>query len=157
MRNKSPGYLYKYILPGDRAYLTRNSNNIKQIFCRSEYFANSFFPYTIKEWNKLSLEIRNCESYSIFKKSLLKFIRTIPNSVFSVADTYGIKLLTRLHVGLSHLREHKFRHNFQGIINPLCYCNVEIELTSHFFLRCQNFINPRNNLMNKLLILIFLI
>ena len=157
MRNKSPGYLYKYILPGDRAYLTRNSNNIKQISCRSEYFANSFFPYTIKEWNKLSLEIRNCESYSIFKKSLLKFIRTIPNSVFSVADTYGIKLLTRLHVGLSHLREHKFRHNFQGIINPLCYCNVEIELTSHFFLRCQNFINPRNNLMNKLLILIFLI
>ena len=157
VRNKSPGYLYKYVLPGDRAYLTRNSNNIKQIFCRSEYFANSFFPYTIKEWNKLSLEIRNCESYSIFKKSLLKFIRTIPNSVFSAADTYGIKLLTRLHVGLSHLREHKFIHNFQDIINPLCYCSVEIELTSHFFLRCQNFINPRNNLMNKLLILIFLI
>ena len=157
MRNKSPGYLYKYILPGDRAYLTRNSNNIKQISCRSEYFANSFFPYTIKEWNKLSLELRNSEPYSIFKKSLLKFIRTIPNSVFSVADTYGIKLLTRLHVGLSHLREHKFRHNFQDIINPLCYCSVEIELTSHFFLRCQNFINPRNNLMNKLLILIFLI
>ena len=64
VRNKSPGYLYKYILPGDRAYLTRNSNNIKQIFCRSEYFANSFFPYMIKEWNMLSLEIRNSESYS---------------------------------------------------------------------------------------------
>ena len=32
VRNKSPGYLYKYILPGDRAYLTRNSNNIKQFF-----------------------------------------------------------------------------------------------------------------------------
>ena len=49
VRNKSPGYLYKYVLPGDRAYLTRNSKNIKQIFCRSEYFANSIFPYTIKE------------------------------------------------------------------------------------------------------------
>ena len=150
MEDKSPGYLYKYILPGDRAYLTRNSNNIKQIFCRSEYFANSFFPYTIKEWNKLSLEIRNSESYSIFKKSLLKFIRTIPNSVFSVADIYGIKLLTRLRVGLSHLREHKFRHNFQDTINPLCSCSLEIESTSHFFLRCQNFITPRTNLMNEL-------
>ena len=32
-RNKFPGYLYKYILPDDRAYVTRNSNN-KQIFCR---------------------------------------------------------------------------------------------------------------------------
>ena len=89
---------------------------LNQIFCRSEYFVNSFFPCPINEWNKLSLEIRNSESYSIFKKSLLKFIRTIPNSVFSVVDIYGIKLLTRLRVGLSHLREHKFRHNFQDTI-----------------------------------------
>ena len=96
------------------------------------------------------MEIRNSESYSIFKKSLLKFIRTIPNSVFSVADIYGIKLLTRLRVGLSHLREHKFRHNFQDTINPLCSCSLEIESTSHFFLRCQNFITPRTNLMNEL-------
>ena len=36
--------LYKFILPGDRAYPTQNNNNIKQIFCRIEYFANSFFP-----------------------------------------------------------------------------------------------------------------
>ena len=72
----------------------------------------TLFPYTIKEWNKLSLEMRNSESYNVFKKSLFKFIRAIPNSVFGVADMYGIKLLTRLHVGLSHLTEHKFRHNF---------------------------------------------
>ena len=30
-----------------------------------------FFPYTIKQWNEVSLEIRNSESYSIFNKSLL--------------------------------------------------------------------------------------
>ena len=81
---------------------------------------------------------------------MLKFIRTIPNSVFNVVDVYGIKLLTRLRVGLSHLRERKFRHNFQDTINPLCSCSLEIESTSHFFLRCQNFITPRTNLMNEL-------
>ena len=81
---------------------------------------------------------------------MLKFIRTIPNSVFNVVDVYGIKLLTRLRVGLSHLREHKFRHNFQDTINPLCSCSLEVESTSHFFLRCQNFITPRTNLMNEL-------
>ena len=86
----------------------------------------------------------------MFKKSLLNFIRTIPNSVFGVDDIYGIKLLTRLRVGLSHLREHKFRHNFQDAINPLCSCSLEIELTSHFFLGWQNFIAPRTNLMNEL-------
>ena len=104
----------------------------------------------IKEWNKLSLEIRNSESYSIFKISLLKFTITIPSIVFSVADIYGIKLLTRLHVGLSHLREHKFRHNVQDKINLLCCYSLEIALTSHFFLHCQNFITLRTNLMNEL-------
>ena len=46
------------------------------------------------------------------KNSLLKFIRTIPNSAFSVFDIYEIKTFARLHVGLNHLREHKLRHNF---------------------------------------------
>ena len=85
----------------------------------------------------------------MFKKSLFKCIRTIPNSVFGVANIYGIKLLTRLRAGLSHLREHKFRHSFQDAINPLCSCSLEIESTSHFFLRCQNFFTPRTNLMNE--------
>ena len=65
-----------------------------------------FFPCTIKKWNKLGLEIRNPELYSIFKKYLLKVIIIIPNSAFNVADIYGIKLLTRIRVGLSNLREH---------------------------------------------------
>ena len=82
--------------------------------------------------------------------SLLTFVRTIANSIFSAADIYGIKLLTRLRVGLSHLRERKFRPNFQDTINPLCSCSLEIESTSHFFLCCQNLITPRTNLMNEL-------
>ena len=64
-----------------------NSNNIKQIIVDLNILL-TLFPYTIKEWNKLSLEIHNSESNSIFKKSLLRFIRTIPNSVFSVDVIY---------------------------------------------------------------------
>ena len=77
-------------------------------------------------------------------------MRAIRNSVFNVADIYGIKLLTRLRVGLSHLREHKFRHNFQDIINLLCSCSLEIESTTLFFLSCQNLITPRTSLVNEL-------
>ena len=29
------------------------------------------------------------------------------------------KLLTRMQLGLSHLAEHKFRHNFQDCLNPI--------------------------------------
>ena len=72
----------------------------------------------------------------------------IPNSLFNITDIYGIKLLARLRVSLSHLREHKFRHDFQDTINPLCSCSLEIESASHFFLRGQNFVIPRANLMN---------
>ena len=73
----------------------------------------------------------------------------IPNSVFSVADIYGIKLLTRLRLDLIHLREHKLRHSFQVTIIPLCSCNLEVKSTSHFFLCCQNSITPRTIPMNK--------
>ena len=51
---------------------------------------------------------------------------------------------------LECLEEHKFRHNFQDTINLLCSCSLEKESTSHFFLRCQNFITPRTNFMNEL-------
>ena len=120
------------------------------MFCRTEYFANSFFPYTIKEWNNLSPEIRKSASYEVFKNSLLKFLRPSPNSLFNVSVSLGIKILTRLLLGLSHFREHKFNHNFQDTINPLCPCSLELESTTHFFLRCQNFTDLlRKCLMNE--------
>ena len=80
VRNKSCDYLYKYILPGNHVYLTRNSNNrVKPTrslvssfipYMSANFFWStkySFFHYTSKEWNKLSLETRNFEPFSIFK------------------------------------------------------------------------------------------
>ena len=109
---KSPNYLYSYVSTISKRVKFRHKS------CKSEYFANSFFPYTIKEWNNLIPEIRKSISHEVFKNSLLKFIRPIPNSFFNVSDSLGIKLLTRLRLGLVHLREHKFNHNFQGTICP---------------------------------------
>ena len=41
--------------------------------------------------------------------------------------------LTRLRLGMSHLREHKFKHNFQDCSNPICSCGLDIESTSTSF------------------------
>ena len=71
--------------------------------------------------------------------------------MFNVSDSLEIKALTRLRLGLSHLREHKFNHNFQGTINPLCFCSLESESTTHYFLRSQNFTDLRKCLMNELI------
>ena len=149
--NKSPNYLYNYVSTVNQSYQSRSGDKFLHMRCRTEYFANSFFPYTIKEWNNVSPEFRKSVSYEVFKYSLLKFIRPSPNSLLNVSDSLRIKLLTRLRLGLSHLREHKFNHNFQDTINPLCPCSLESESTTHFFLRCQNFTDLRKCLMNELI------
>ena len=38
-------------------------------------------------------------------------------------DLLGIKFLTRLRLGLSHLNGHRFRHKFQDCLNSLCSCS----------------------------------
>ena len=79
------------------------------------------------------------------------FVRPSENKIFNVQDQVSIKLLARLRLGLSHLREHKFRHNFEDNLNPLCSCSIEAETTLHFFLRCQFFNDIREILMNDLI------
>ena len=65
-------------------------------------------------------------------------------------NPHGIKLLTRLRVGLSHLREHKFRHNFQDSLDPFFNCSGHIETTIQFFLNYSNYSNQRKALFEKI-------
>ena len=104
---------------------------------RTKSFKKYFFPYSINEWNNLTVEIRNAKSINIFKKSIIN--EKQENSLFSVYDPLGVKLLTRLRLQFSHLNEHKFRHGFSDTINFMCACGTEIETIEHFFLRCHFF------------------
>ena len=65
-------------------------------------------------------------------------------------NPHGIKLLTRLRVGLTHFRERKFRHNFQDFLGPFCNCGWHIETTIHFFLHCSNYSNQRKTFFGKI-------
>ena len=58
------------------------------------------------------MHIHKANSLLSFKNVLLKLSRTVPNSCFDIHNPVGLKLLTRLGVGQSHLNEHKFKHNF---------------------------------------------
>ena len=58
--------------------------------------------------------------------------------------------MTRLRLGLSHLRKHKLNHSFQNYINPLCSCGMDIESASHFFLRRPLFDDKRITLLSTL-------
>ena len=76
-------------------------------------------------------------------------MRPSPNKIFQCNNPKGIKLVTRLRLGLSHLREHKFKHSFQDTLNPLCSCGVDIETTSHYFLHCPLFHAERSTLLSN--------
>ena len=76
------------------------------------FLKNSFFLSTITEWNKLDHNIRSCSSFNIFKKNIQKFIRPSANSLFNCHNSKGIKFITRLRLGLSHLTEHKIKNLF---------------------------------------------
>ena len=86
----------------------------------------------------------------MFKKELLKFIRPVPNSTYNINDTKGLKLLTRLRLGLSHLGDHKFRHIFQDYVSPLCYSVQDIETTTHLLLHFPNYHCERKSIFHKI-------
>ena len=58
-------------------------------------------------------------------------------------------LITRLRLGFSHLREHKFRHNFQDTSNPFYSCGENIETINQYLLHCPNSLNVRMTLLNN--------
>ena len=121
-------------------------------FCRTERYRDSFFPFCINEWNNLDEHIRNLPSISLFKQAILDFFRPSANSIFGVTDNNGVVLLNRLRVDFSHLREHKFRHNFADTVDPFCNCrNNSIETTQHFLIHCSDYSNDRLVMFDNLL------
>ena len=74
------------------------------------------------------------------------------NFTYRIHNPAGIRLLTRLRLGLSHPNELKFRHNFADCVNLLCSCGIDPETTLHFFLHCHNFLN-RRKLFDKIKLL----
>ena len=63
----------------------------------------------------------------MFLRVILKFIRLELNQVFNVESSEGLKFLTGIRLGLSHLADHKFRRNFQDCVNLICSWGQEIE------------------------------
>ena len=85
---------------------------------------------------------------SLRKKYLISY--DLPQIPFLIFTTLKESNLLRLRLGLSHLREHKFKHSFQDTLNPLCNCDQDIESITHFFLHCPFFINERRTLLSTI-------
>ena len=87
-----PSYLCKLIPNKMHTKRTRNSDGIKTYQCRIEPFKFFFFLWTIPEWNKIVLGMRN-STYSKFRNHLLEECRPVPKLLYNVLK--GVKLVTR--------------------------------------------------------------
>ena len=119
-------------------YNTHHSEDITTFQSRTKILKFSFFPWSIVEWNKLDLKIWN-SSYLVFRNYLINSIQLLAAPVYNIHNALGLKLCTRLRLGLSHVNEHRFNHNFESCLNPLCTCSLEVESTTHLFLHCHHF------------------
>ena len=81
---------------------------------------------------------------------MLKIFRPTKKKIFGIYDTSGIKLLFQLRVGLSQLKHHKFKHNFQDTPNETCLCKNGPETTHHYLLNCPLHTGPRQILLNSI-------
>ena len=89
-------------------------------------------------------------SINPFKQKLLPLIRLLQNSIFNIFDPEGLKLLSRLCLGLSHLNKHRFQHNcVQKCLKAVCTCSLETEHTSHYLLHCHHNIPFCSNLTHN--------
>ena len=62
-------------------------------------------------------------------------------------QSYWIKYITRIRIGLSHLQNHKFKHSFWDSIHLICNC---FESVIHYFFDCSLYNNERCALLNSL-------
>ena len=157
LTNKYPVYLFDTLKALQYAVNSRLSNQLllKNVLCKRATFPKTFLPSTIKDWNKLDLDVKSSKTKPIFKRKLLNKIRPKKSSFFGLFNNNKIRYLTMLRVGLSPLNAHKKAHNFLNITEFCSICECA-ETTEHYLLSCISFrlsratmIDAISKIMNK--------
>ena len=145
----TPSYLSDHIPKRNEISISLRNRDVIAPLTRTERYENSFFPYTMKAWKELDDEAKSKPSIESFKKYLNDFKRPPGSPLFGIDDKYGVKLLTKIRVSFSDLRDHRFNHNF-NCESPICSCGIEDETSVHFFLRCPRYPTQRTALLSKI-------
>ena len=127
-------------------YNLRNPNNLQGINTRTAQYQQSFPPSTIKEWNELSNEAKECSSVNSFKYYLNKNRKHTPK-YFYTGNRKAQILHTRLRTNCSSLNLDLFLKNIAD--TPHCNCGTgSIEDQQHYFFHCPNYQLQRAQLFN---------
>ena len=118
-------------------------------------YCKSFFPDCIRQWNVIRVTSLDAVSTLCFRAKLTNSLMTPLHEapyagLFVNKHIFGVsKILTQIRLGLSPLRFSLFSHCIRD--NPFCpSCGSELETPSHYFLKCQSYVNSRNVLLTEL-------
>lgn len=124
-------------------YDLRNRNDITVLPQRTTIFQNSCIPSSIRAWNSLADQYRNCQTYGSFCYR----IKNDFNSPTKIPNHYhkGKRKLVILHCRLrnrcSDLHADLFYNHLRD--NALCDCQQDIEDAEHFIFRCSRYDHER--------------
>ena len=78
-------------------------------------------------------------------------IRPKKASYFGLMNNNKVRYITMLRMGLSPLKEHKFRHGFVEELRtgPGCTVCISPETTEHYLLHCRSYTLSRSTLFAK--------
>ena len=145
----APPYLSDHIPEHGEAHMSLRHRSNRAPISRTERYDNSFFPYCIKIWNSLADSVKSLPTLSRFKDHLYQFIRPKGSGYYGIHDKHGIKLLTKIRVEFSDLRDHRYNHNF-NCLSPTCSCGIEDETSVHYFLCCPRHQAQRTILLSNI-------
>ncbi|MCG7878111.1 MAG: reverse transcriptase family protein [Candidatus Thiodiazotropha endolucinida] len=130
-------------------YDLRNRSDINLPPQRTTIFQNSCIPSSIRAWNSLDDQYRDCQTLGSFCYRIKKELNStviIPNYYFK-----GNRKLCVLHCRLrnrcSDLHADLFYNHLRD--NALCECQQEIEDAEHFIFRCNRYVQARVNMFHK--------
>ena len=107
--SRSPGYLFDEIpLERQIGYSLRKVMEYEVHTARTNRFVNTYFYYTLHEWNLLGEDVKKSVSLSQFKNKLLKIVGPQKNSIYNISDIAIVRYITKLRLGFSMLNERKF-------------------------------------------------
>ena len=108
--------------------IARNHNYIPLFNVKYENLRNSFFHQLLLSRLTLIIVFKIWNQLVLLNNKVLKSIRPSPNGTFTEHNFQGIKLLTRLQVGLSHFHVHKTHHS--RLPEPIGNCAWHIQTNS---------------------------
>ena len=113
---------------------------------RTNAFHESFFPATVREWNRLGTELKNATSLEQFNELLPQ--KETPKSYYYTGTRRGQILHTRMRLKCSDLNSHLYEKKL--VPSPECPCGEPSETEEHLLLECPLYDVQRRTLIESL-------